>query len=452
MEFQRRFRLSPRYDGRIPWWDCLLAVMLLLAACNFPTATPAGVVQNSGETATSNSIDITDLLSPSATPTSKPEPGIWGRLANPGFENQRIITTLFFSGQARDGSKRYECRADPNLSLFTVHPSDERHLNWSMKPENRTFALTRMTHAGINVVTMSSWGEDFLPCGTGWSLIAPMQTAPGSQDELFTAALEEHLLVMPLIESRNDWAFRDEFPRLRDGRVAPGTVSQIVNLIERYLHNDSHPEWAEAWAKVYDHNGEARFAVSIIHASSNVLSYGDHAGYAAGFDVLAEEVLNLTGVQVGFFIDPLPPNSNAPGEFKPYPEKTGPSLIETDAILGIQSFIPEIWISGNPTESQQIAWKRDYSQRWSETGVPFLMDVSPGYDARIVFPGSIQYGFTATWLQELTEMVADFGEDGLTFNSWNGYTEGMAAVATREYEDQYYQWLQELSAMVRSKE
>ena len=31
----------------------------------------------------------------------------WGRLANPGFENQRIKATLFFAGQARDGTIRY---------------------------------------------------------------------------------------------------------------------------------------------------------------------------------------------------------------------------------------------------------------------------------------------------------------------------------------------------------
>ena len=33
----------------------------------------------------------------------------WGRLANAGFQNQRIRTTLFFAGQARDGSVRYGC-------------------------------------------------------------------------------------------------------------------------------------------------------------------------------------------------------------------------------------------------------------------------------------------------------------------------------------------------------
>jgi hypothetical protein len=183
-----------------------------------------------------------------------------------------------------------------------------------------------------------------------------------------------------------------------------------------------------------------------------VISYGDHEGFAAGFDLLADEVFQSTGIHVGFFIDPHPPNSNAPGEYKPNPEKVGPLLATTDAILGIQSFIPEIWISGNPNEAQQISWKRDYSQRWSDTGIPFLMDVSPGYNASIIFPGSIQYGFTETWQEALTEMVGDYGQDGLVFNSWNGYTEGMAAVETQQFGDRFFQWLQDLSALVISLE
>jgi hypothetical protein len=43
-------------------------------------------------------------------------------------------------------------------------------------------------------------------------------------------------------------------------------------------------------------------------------------------------------------------------------------------------------------------------------------------------------------------MVKDFGQGGLVFNSWNGYTEGMAAVPTREYGNTYYSWLRRLLA------
>lgn len=430
--------------GRVhPGWRLgvvALASMALLAGCASATSpTPAPTQAATLPPSATPSRPATPT--PSRTPA---EPGIWGRLASPGFENERIKTSLFFAGQARDGSSRYGCDAGPNLQLYTVHPSDGRELAWSADPANRDYALGQMADAGLNVVSMSSWGEDFLPCATGWVPFAPMQTAPGAHDELFTAAAGEHLLIVPFIESRGDWALRDEFPRLGDGRPAPGTVSQIENLISRYLKNPAHPEWAAGWAQVYDRNLESRYAVTLIHASSNLLAAGDDEAFAAGLDLVADKVLAETGVRVGFFLDTLPPSSNAPGAFKPSPEKTGPALAATDSILGIQSFIPEIWISGNPTEAQIIAWKRDYSSRWSATGVPFLMDVSPGYDASVVFPGSRRYGFSTAWQDAQTAMVRDFGQDGLVFNSWNGYTEGMAAVPTTEYGDRFYRWLGEL--------
>jgi hypothetical protein len=375
------------------------------------------------------------------------EAGLWGRLANPGFENERIKTSLFFAGQARDGSSPYGCNPSPNLGLYTAHPSDDRNLNWSTSSGNRSYALDQMVEAGLNVVSMSSWGEDFLPCTTGWVPFAPMQTAPGAQDELFAAA-GRHLVIVPFIESRGDWAFRDEFPRLADGRVAPGTVSQIDNLISRYLKNPAHPEWADEWAQVYDRNLEPRYAVTIIHASSDLLGPADDQAFAAGFDSLAGAVYANTGVRVGFFIDALPAASNAPGAFRPSPEKTGPALARTGSILGIQAFIPEIWVSGSPTQAQLIDWKRDYSRRWAATGIPFLMDISPGYDASLVFPGSRRYGFSTAWQDALTAMVEELGQDGLAFDSWNGYTEGMVAVPTLEHGDTYLRWLRASCAVV----
>jgi hypothetical protein len=424
--------------------SAVVVAVAILAACTL-AACGSGTSSNS-RVATQNA---TATPGPTSTPTATPiptprEPGIRGRLANSGFENERIKTSLFFAGQARDGSSPYGCGPGANLQLYTVHPSDGRDLAWSTDAANRAYALAQMTGAGLNVVSMSSWGEDFLPCSTGWVPFAPMQTAAGAQDQLFSAALGKHLLIAPFIESRGDWAFRDEFPRLADGRLAPGTVSQIENLIERYLGNAAHPEWAGEWAQVYDRNLEPRYAVTLIHASSNLLGANDDEAFAAGFDLLAGKVFEDTGVKVGFFLDTLPPSSNAPGAFKPSPEKTGPALATTDSILGIQSFIPEIWMSGDPTEAQIVAWKRDYSRRWAATGVPFLMDVSPGYDASVVFPGSRRYGFTDTWQTALTAMVGDFAQDGLVYNSWNGYTEGMAAVPTTEYGHRYYSWLTEL--------
>lgn len=106
------------------------------------------------------------VFTQSGTPgAAAPDPR-WGRLANPGFTQQRIKTTLFFAGQARDGSAPYGCSPSSNLSLYTVHPSDQRHLNWHFSAGNRELVLDQMILAGVNVINMSTWGEAFLPCTT----------------------------------------------------------------------------------------------------------------------------------------------------------------------------------------------------------------------------------------------------------------------------------------------
>jgi hypothetical protein len=425
----------------------LLWILLTMAlfACRF--ISPAGESMKSPVMPASATPHSTTPIEKSSIVSVTSPFASWGHLANHGFENQRIKTTLFFAGQARDGSKRYSCNAKPNVLKYTVHPADERHLQWSESRDNQDFALSSMKDAGINVVSMSSWGEHDLPCNTGWPISAPMQTAPEAHDELFAAAVRQQLLIMPFIESRKkQWNFYDEFPRDIDGRIAPGTVSQIIDLINRYLKNADHPEWAGRWAQVYDRNGEPRYAVVIIHAASNRLKAEEHALYAEGFNLVAGEVFKATGVKVGFFLDALPPGTNAPGQFKPSPEATGPFLYGTDAVLGIQCFIPEIW-SGWRWDWFLIRWKRDFSRRWYDTGIPFIMDVSPGYDNHLVFPlTAFRYGHAAAWRKALTEMVADFGKNGLVYNSWNGYTEAMAAVPLREaeYGDTYYRWLQSL--------
>lgn len=361
----------------------------------------------------------------------------WGTLANPGFRQHRIKSTLFFSGQARDGSNPYGCNPTNNMPLYTVHPVDERHLNWSTDPVNRQLVIDEMVQAGINVVSMSSWDVSSGQCDGYWFLYAPMQTSPASHDELFEA-VGNSLLIMPFIESHTYWNFRDEFPRTEDGQVAPGAVNQIVDLIERYLHNPEHPEWAERWARVYDREGEPRYAVVIIHVASKRLEPDKHPHFAHGFDTLAEEVFRETGTLVGFFIDVLPPVTSS--EFRASPEETGPFLYKRTSILGIQCFIPEIGLGGS-NDDERIERKRDFSRRWAETEIPFIMDISPGYNAYIVFPNSPYYGFTNIWVNELTDMVNDFA-DGLVYNSWNGYTEGMAAVPTHEHGDVFYEWLQ----------
>lgn len=382
-------------------------------------------------------------------------PPIWGRLANTGYENARIRTTLFFAGQARDGSEPYGCAPTPNTGLYTVHPVDDRHLKWHDSLDNQLFALSTMIDAGLNVATMSSWGEGFLGCG--WAGPAPMQVAPTAQDELFDTAASLGLLIMPLIESRGDWSFRDEFPTFRypDGRieVAPGTVSQIIDLIARYVATPSRASRRNRWARVYDRHGEPRHAVVIIQAGSSVLEINEHAAFARGFDQIAELVYSRTCVKVGFLIDALPneaPNSPPRTKMRPSPEDTARFLRESCSFLGIQCFVPELWL-GNPNDREIIDWKDSFSRRWFQTGIPFIMDVSPGYDnhklaeANPVEWPRLKYGNNLPWRAGLSEMVERYAASGTAVNSWNGYTEGMAAIPTREYGDAFYVWVQAIN-------
>jgi len=78
--------------------------------------------------------------------------------------------------------------------------------------------------------------------------------------------------------------------------------------------------------------------------------------------------------------------------------------------------------------------------------------VSPGCDAHVVFPARNDEYWRipndVLWHNGQTQMIpsgsgANFIR-GITFNTWNGYTEGYAAVPTLEYGAQAYTWLQTL--------
>ena len=70
---------------------------------------------------------------------------------------------------------------------------------------------------------------------------------------------------MPAIESSNaaidcggmskEFHFASDFPgSLVD--PSPELVKQCVDLIERYIRNSEHPEWANNWLQLFDRNVE----------------------------------------------------------------------------------------------------------------------------------------------------------------------------------------------------
>lgn len=368
----------------------------------------------------------------------------WGRLASEGHRRDPLVATLFFPGEARDGTMQYEYATTSNLELFTEHPSDPRLLNWSSDPSTRLLALDQMVETGVNVILLSNWG----PRGSNaWSKWAPMQSSTYAHDEVLSAIGSRPLLVVPFLESNPEWAFRSDFPG-SEQYPAPELVERIIELVERGLLEPDDPSWPSKWAEIYGPDGRPRRAISIIHASSDT-SMND-SEYVEAFDDVAEAVEDATGVKVGFLLDALPPNSFAPGNFFPAPWRTSRPMRRSESILGICAFLPEIWsgIGDDPGDLQRLAWKRNYIADWAETGVPTLVDVSPGYDASIVFPGSVRYGHTEAWRESLRQMVAELGDDGVVLNSWNGYTEAMSIVPTTERGDAVYLWARDLADLV----
>jgi hypothetical protein len=367
----------------------------------------------------------------------------WGRLASPSHDGDRIVATLFFSGEARDGSKRYEYESASNMELYTESPADPRQLHWSSEPATRHMVLDSMVETGVNVVHLSSWGPRGSP---SWAQWAPMQTSTYSHDEFFSAVGNRPLLVVPFLESTPEWRFRSDFPGTA-ADPSPGLVLCLIDLVNRILLSPIDTSWPDKWALVYDRKGEARRAVAIIQASSD--SDIDDQTYVDGLDRVADAVEEATGVKIGFFIDPMPPNTTAKGLFFPTAERTAEPMARSDSLLGVSPFLPEVWkkFGQDPNDGNRLEWKRRFIEAWANTKVPTLVDVSPGYDASLVFPDSERFGLTQFWLDTLRAQVVEFGQDGIVLNSWNGYTEAMSMIPTVERGDEVYRWAADLTAL-----
>lgn len=373
--------------------------------------------------------------------SSYPQEQAWGNLANDGFENQPLRSTFFFAGNWRNGVQFYDFNPSNNTGLYTVHPDDARHLGWSESVANRDFAVTSMIDAGINVINLSYWG---LPGTDNWAHWAPMQSSTASHDELFNAAVGKNILIAPYIESfaaTNDndgFIFADDFPG-SGSDPAPVLMSFLEDLINRYLIHPDNGQWPQQWARVFDQDGQERYLVSIIHVASNQDEVNDQS-FAEAFDLLASAIFETTGIRIGFALDILPPDNYAPGTFKATPMATGPWLKQQSSVLAIQCFIPEIW-TGKSDENDLNSWKENYLSSWIKTGIPVIHDISPGYDAHIVFPTSPSYGNNQIWRDLQSQQIDKFGSKSLTFNAWNGYPEGFAGMPTLQYGDSAFQWL-----------
>ena len=74
-----------------------------------------------------------------------------------------------------------------------------------------------------------------------------------------------------------------------------------------------------------------------------------------------------------------------------------------------------------------------------------IMDVSPGYDAHLVFPGSSRYGFTAQWRGWLVALWSRT-YSGVVLQRVERVHEGFAGMRQQLSEDRDFAWLRRMFA------
>jgi hypothetical protein len=374
-------------------------------------------------------------------------------LASAGFEGQPVKGVYFFPGER-----------GKNAEWYTTHPLDPRDERWNSDTSTRPWVMDRMVQAHVNTVVMSYWSN--MP---QWS---PMEIDPTTLGGVLDAVQGRPLVVLPAIEGRKDlehpeiphWEFADEFPAAHAGLVE--RVGDLVALFANRM---------DLWARLYDRTGRPRFAVNILHVASRVLNGADPATddrrFAAAFDAAADEVEHQFHIPVGFTLDAV----GGPGfSYSPDPRRVGRLLEQTAAVLAVQGFASEVFSqlvkSNGPCPSgdwrscpaydnnldnlEALAdWKRDAVRDWVGTGAPVILDVSNGFDGRIVWTllDKVAGGFWGDnldytddrWRNWLSQLKGP-GVRGITFDCWNGYTEGYAAVPSREHGGTVYAWLTDL--------
>jgi hypothetical protein len=110
----------------------------------------------------------------------------------------------------------------------------------------------------------------------------------------------------------------------------------------------------------------------------------------------------------------------------------------------------QVW-ANNATNLPVLAdWKQSAARDWIATGVPVILDVSNGFDGRIVWKTSLNafwgdnMNYSDDRWRNWTSELKGQGIKGIVMDTWNGYTEGYASVPTRDHGSIVYNWLTDL--------
>jgi hypothetical protein len=366
-----------------------------------------------------------------------------GLLASPNLDGEPVKAIYFFAGESAG-----------NLFLYTTHPLLDDDRSWNSDPSSRGRVMDRIVAAHANTIAMSYWSD--MP---QWS---PMALDGTSVFGVLDAVQGRPLVILPVIEGGIDsthpdtpqWEFATDFPeQIPGGPTSPGLIERIGWLADIFAGR------MHLWAQMYDQDNQPRYAVQVLHVCSALPGTTD-ASFAQGFAHVAGEVLSRYAIKVGFTLDII----GSKVGYVATPADAGPWLEREPAVLAVNGFESEVFSGkimngppGGPPIDNNIAnlpeladWKRAALRNWIATGIPVIADVSNGMDGRLVWrqQGSGFWGdnFEYTddrwrnWMSELKGM----GNSGIAFDTWNGFTEGYAAVPSFEHGDTVYRWLTDL--------
>jgi hypothetical protein len=231
--------------------------------------------------------------------------------------------------------------------------------------------------------------------------------------------------------------FFAQFPRVLDE-----LVRRSVWLVRNFGD-------APNFLKLYNRDGEKRLAITLIETIT--IFELDPVEFAAGFDEAARLVEEQTGRKIGFCIDPTPLPKDGP-HLGPEPA----ALRQRSSVLAVKPFN---LTSQGPvpkgefelTEEDRLAYCRDQMATWSASGLPFIAPVNTGYDASKVFQDRAVYGLTPEWRQRQQDLAVEFTTAGLSFDTYNGFTEGQSILPTFEDGDAVAAWARETVRAVRRR-
>jgi hypothetical protein len=389
-------------------------------------------------------------------PLAEAPSALRGLLASPGFEGTPMKGVYFFPGEG----------SQDNAELYTTHPSSTDDLHWNSVPATRTQVLDRIAATHANTVIASYWGDDM----TQWS---PMALDESSVRGVLEAAAGKPLVVVPALESGSDplhpetphFRFADDFPYAGGvydaAHLAPRVLARLQELVALF---SQHPE---VWARAYDRSGQPRYVIYVLGAYAQgmpqVLGLPPGELIGAAFDALARAVEKASGVRIGFTLDL---GFGAAGAFPFSPDSVGAGLAQAESVLAIQLYMSEMR-SGRvqasapfepPVDNNEgnlesmLDGKLHLLDSWRAAGLPVVYDVSPGFDGRYVWAvyGTCFWGDNADYTSDDWRNLQSENKRhdyiGITFNTWNGYTEGYSAVPSAEHGTVIYDWLTDLYA------